>query len=62
MITKQVVFPDGEAGLLRVRTSLEHLVGDVEVALAGAWLLGVPSGALVEALEAYSPEGTVCRR
>lgn len=62
MITKQVVFPDGEEGRLRVRASMAHLVGDVEVALVGAWLLGVPSAALVDALGEYSPSDMACHQ
>jgi Alr-MurF fusion protein len=54
MVT-DVTFPDGRTGTLTVVTPSEQIAGDVHLAVCAAWLLGVPSTALLEAARDYTP-------
>jgi Alr-MurF fusion protein len=54
-IATLVTFPDAPNGTVSVRTPSESIARDVKLAIAAAWLLGVPSSSLLEAARDYTP-------
>jgi Alr-MurF fusion protein len=51
--SRQVTFPNGETGNISARSPSEEIIGDVELAISAAWLLGVSHSEIVATMKDY---------